>query len=81
MKKYLFILAIMIISLVSNETFARKSSNYYSSVQVNGYTKSNGTYVYSHKRTYGNHTERDNWSSKPNINPYTSKPGSKEPRY
>jgi hypothetical protein len=47
---------------------------------VRGYVKRDGTYVKSHRQTNPNKTQRDNWSSKPNINPYTGKHGSKEPR-
>jgi hypothetical protein len=49
--------------------------------RVSGYTKSNGTHVQSHMKTNSNHTQRDNWSSKPNTNPYTGKRGTKTPRY
>lgn len=44
-----------------------------------GYTKKDGTYVKGHRATNPNHTQRDNWSSKPNSNPYTGKKGSKNP--
>lgn len=47
---------------------------------VRGYTKKDGTYVAPHKRTYPNGTQRDNWTSKPNQNPYTGKDGTKEPQ-
>lgn len=47
---------------------------------VRGYTKKDGTYVAPHKRTNSNNTQRDNWTSKPNQNPYTGKAGTKEPR-
>lgn len=42
---------------------------------VSGYTKSNGTYVSGHYRTESNYTNRDNFSTKGNVNPYTGKPG------
>lgn len=47
---------------------------------VNGYVKKDGTYVAPHQRTNPNGTQRDNWSSKPNYNPYTGKEGKKEPQ-
>lgn len=47
---------------------------------VNGYTKKDGTYVAPHHRTSPNNTQRDNWTSKPNQNPYTGKDGTKEPQ-
>lgn len=46
---------------------------------VNGHFKKNGTYVAPHRSTNPNHTQRDNWSSKPNVNPYNGKQGTKEP--
>ena len=47
---------------------------------VHGYHRKNGTYVHQHNRTDENQTQRDNYSSKPNVNPYTGKRGTKEPR-
>lgn len=47
--------------------------------RVNGHFKKNGTYVAPHHATNPNHTQRDNYSSKPNVNPYTGKQGTKEP--
>jgi hypothetical protein len=44
-------------------------------VQVDGYYKSNGTYVESYIRTAPNTTIRDNFSTAPNLNPYTGKIG------
>jgi hypothetical protein len=48
-------------------------------VQVRGYVKRDGTYVMPSHRTSPNATRLDNWSSKPNINPYTGKLGTKDP--
>lgn len=48
-------------------------------VPVRGYVRSNGTYVAPSYRTSPNRTKVDNWSSKPNVNPYTGKPGTKDP--
>jgi hypothetical protein len=44
-------------------------------VQVDGYYKSNGTYVEPYTRTAPNSTIRDNFSTSPNLNPYTGKIG------
>lgn len=44
-------------------------------VWVNGYYRSNGTYVEGYYRTAPNHTNVDNFSTRGNINPYTSEPG------
>ena len=47
--------------------------------RVNGYIKRDGTYVQPHQRTTPNATRTDNWSSKPNYNPYTGKTGTVDP--
>ncbi len=44
-------------------------------VQVDGYYKSNGTYVEPYTRTAPNTTIIDNFSTSPNLNPYTGKIG------
>ena len=57
----------------------KSSSGSGSSHSVSGHFKKNGTYVAPHRSTNPNHTQRDNWSSKPNVNPYNGKQGTKEP--
>ena len=49
--------------------------------RVRGYTTKRGTHVRAHSRTNSNHTQRDNWSSRPNTNPFTRKPGTKTPHH
>ena len=44
-----------------------------------GYVTKSGTYVAPHVQTAPNRTKVDNWSSKPNVNPYTGKEGTKDP--
>ena len=85
MKLKVFLISLFFIFV--NPTFAKKSgldgykSNGSSkSNNVRGYTKKDGTYVAPHKRTTPNSTQRDNWTSKPNQNPYTGKDGTKEPQ-
>ncbi len=65
------ILAAIILSLVSSYASADKS--------VKGYVKKDGTYVAPHYQTNSNSTRLDNYSSTPNINPYTGKKGSVDP--
>ena len=69
------IICSLILITVSTSSFAVGSH------RVRGYTKSNGTYVAPHRQTNPNRTQRDNYSSRPNINPYTGKRGTKTPRY
>lgn len=52
-----------------------------SSHAVKGHFKKDGGYVAPHRATNPNQTQKDNWSSKPNVNPYTGKPGKKDPQY
>lgn len=58
---------------------AKKSGVGSGSHHVNGHFKKNGAYFAPHRSTNPNHTQRDNWSSKPNVNPYNGKQGTKEP--
>jgi hypothetical protein len=46
---------------------------------VDGYYKSDGTYIHGHYRTAPNQTNRDNFTTKPNINPYNGRKGFIEP--
>ena len=55
--------------------FASASADQY----VNGYTKSNGTYVEGHFRGTPNNTQVDNYSAKGNSNPYTGEKGYSDP--
>jgi len=48
-------------------------------VQVRPTIRSDGVYVPGHVRTAPNSTAVDNWSSRPNTNPYTGKVGTKDP--
>jgi len=50
-----------------------------SSTYVDGYYKSNGTYVSGYYRTTPNNTNTDNYTTKPNVNPYTGKNGTVVP--
>jgi hypothetical protein len=44
---------------------------------VDGYYKSDGSYVEGHYRTNPNGTVYDNYSTYPNVNPYTGQQGTK----
>jgi hypothetical protein len=67
------LIVIVIAVLSSTSAFATK--------HVNGYTKRDGSYVAPHHRSDPNRTQRDNYSSKPNVNPYNGKRGTKEPTH
>ena len=67
------IAALLLTHLLFTPTLAFSGSH-----GVKGYIKKDGTYVAPHRQTNPNKTQRDNWSSKPNVNPYSGKEGSKE---
>ncbi len=48
-------------------------------VHVRAHVTKTGTYVPAHVRTAPDHSKANNWSSKPNVNPYTGKAGTKDP--
>jgi hypothetical protein len=50
------------------------------SVDVRGYTRRDGRVVAPHRRSRANHTERDNWTTHGNYNPYTGSRGSRRAR-
>lgn len=74
MKTYIFLFVHLILAL--NFCLGQVNPNH---VYVQPYTKSDGTYVPGHYRTAPNNTNRDNFSTNPNINPYTGKPGYIQP--
>ena len=46
---------------------------------VRGYTRSDGTYVAPHYQSNADSTRTNNYSSQPNINPYTGQAGTIDP--
>ena len=44
---------------------------------VRAHVTRHGTYVRRHMQTNPNHTKRDNYSTKGNVNPYTGKRGTR----
>jgi hypothetical protein len=49
------------------------------SVWVNPYTRSDGSYVQGHYRSAPDGNRSNNWSSYPNVNPYTGRQGTRDP--
>lgn len=47
--------------------------------QVSPYTRRDGTYVQPHYRTNPDNTVRNNWTTVPNVNPFTGQPGTRSP--
>lgn len=71
-----FIFLFLFVLAFNNESTAQVNNN---TVWVNGYTKSNGTFVEGHYRTAPNNTINDNFSTYPNVNPYTGVQGTIDP--
>lgn len=80
MIKYTYTIAFCLsMAMVPSLVFAKKApSPTGTSHAVNGHFKKDGKYVQPYRATNPNHTQKDNWSSKPNVNPYNGKPGTKE---
>ena len=71
--KNLFVAVAIVLSLISLSAFA--------DTYVKGYYKKNGTYVAPHYRSSPDKSYNNNWSTSPNVNPYTGKKGTKHPTW
>lgn len=80
MKKLLTLAVVLATSILSANAQYSYGTNT-STTHVNGYYKSNGTYVESHNRSSRNSTNHDNWSTSGNSNPYTGTSGSRAMDY
>ena len=49
--------------------------------RVQGYYRTDGTYVAPHYRSAPDSSYNNNWSTGPNINPYTGKKGTRAPTW
>lgn len=75
MKKTLaFLVAVIVTVLTCNAQYYSSGVNN-NPTYVHGYTRSNGTYVQGHYRSSQNSTNRDNYSTRGNSNPYTGTSG------
>ena len=70
MKKTMAIMAVLAVILVMSIPVD-------AAVRVRGYYRSNGTYVQPHYRSYPDGNFYNNWSTYPNINPYTGAIGTR----
>jgi hypothetical protein len=67
--------ALTLASAPIGNAFAQ-GSNY-----VAPYTRQDGTNVQPHYRTNPDNTNRNNWTTVPNVNPHTGQPGTRSPDY
>jgi opacity protein-like surface antigen len=52
----------------------------FAQTHVDGYTRKDGTYAAPHWRSSPDSSSNNNWSTQPNINPYTGQQGTREPK-
>ena len=67
-----FFLTFIILLKLFGFAFGQTNPNH---VRVSGYTRKDGTYVQPYFRTAPNYTNRDNFSTQGNVNPYTGEAG------
>lgn len=78
MKKLSFlVLSIFVLFFATSVEAGGHRGGYHSSSHVNGYYRSNGSYVSPHYRSGRDGYHNNNWSVQGNVNPYTGKPGTK----
>ena len=75
MKALLLTVALLIASI------AIPIDNAFSQTYIQGYYRSNGTYVAPHWKSSPDRSYNNNWSVKPNYNPYTGKRGTRNPTW
>ncbi len=78
MKKLIKLILVVLPMFFVISTVAQTNSSH---TYTNGYYRSNGTYVQGHYKTSPNNTINDNFTTKPNVNPYTGQKGYIEPTY
>ena len=71
MKRLITVLAVVVMMFAT--TFSADAA-----VRVRGYSRSNGTYVQPHYRSNPDGNFRNNWSTSPNVNPYTGATGTRQ---
>ena len=67
--------------LIASAALILLASSLSAQTHVRAYTIKKGTSVAPSVRTIANNTQRDNYSTRGNLNPYTGKAGSKTPKY
>ena len=77
MKQFLFVVGILAAFSITSAEAGGHRGGYHSSSHVNGYYRSNGTYVTPHYRSGRDGYHNNNWSVQGNVNPYTGQPGTK----
>jgi len=71
MKRLMTILAVLLVVCLATVTAD-------ADVHVRGYYRSSGTYVQPHYRSNPDGNFYNNWSTRPNVNPYTGVTGTRQ---
>lgn len=90
-KFFRYLTLVLVLFIASTQVEAKRHRSYgsgysgtgssSSSTYVHGYTKKNGKHVNGYHRTKANGTQRDNYSTDGNVNPWTGKVGHKKANY
>jgi hypothetical protein len=64
-------------TLIALALFATSIVGALAQTHVNGYYRTDGTYVQPHWRSSPNNTAYDNWSTRGSMNPYTGQVGTR----
>jgi hypothetical protein len=72
-----FLVSVPIDALAKGRGWSRSGGG--GETTVRSHTRRDGTYVPGHQRTNPDWSKGNNWSSRGNVNPYTGKPGTKNP--
>ena len=76
LRKITLLSLFLAVTMLGIFSFAHVSADTY----VQGYLKGNGTYVQPHYRSSPDRSYNNNWSTRPNVNPYTGQRGTLAPR-
>lgn len=81
MNRWLLAGAIALASTAAQAQYLSGTGSNSNSHPVQGYTTSSGTYVPPHEQTNPNGTQRDNYGTRGNVNPYSGAVGTRGARY
>jgi hypothetical protein len=79
--KQLFLASALMLAATAAQAQSYGTGSNPNSHGVSGYTTSSGTYVAPHQQTNPNGTQRDNYGTTGNVNPYTGAVGTRNPKY
>ncbi|MDH2343243.1 hypothetical protein [Bradyrhizobium sp. SSUT77] len=79
MKTFAFAFAFALAATAAQAQYQTGTGSNSSTHTSSGYTRGNGTYVAPYVATNPNGTQRDNYSTTGNVNPYTGAVGTRAP--